>query len=385
MHFRTYRIPGRSAVGAPSAASVEGILDNDMTLKNRNHYVPCLSLRRWADTESKLWVYRLLVSHASVPLWKHSSIDGIGYHRNLYTRILSGAETDEFENWLERDFETPAAEPLRKATADERLSSDDWECIIRFLAAQDVRTPARLVEFLRRQNEQLPGMADEVLHNVVSELTEAKRTGRKIERSPSDMAVGFPTRVTKEIEPGAEVGLLKVETVVGRGLWLWSLRPLLTETYKVLRTHKWTIVRPPLNMNWLTSDNPVVKLNYYAEDRYDFKGGWGRKGGQILMPLGPQHLLYTRIGDRPPWRKGDRVPESLALKLQTFIIENAHRNVYAVEADPLVAKIRPRVVNAAAFQSEADQWQRWGKEQSQPERDLDSRAPIQPAGTHSST
>jgi hypothetical protein len=89
-------------------------------------------------------------------------------------------------------------------------------------------------------------MADEVLHNVVSELTEAQRTGRKIEHSPSDMAVGFPTRVTKEIEPGAEVGLLKVETVVGRGLWLWSLRPLLTETYKVLRTHKWTIMRPPL-------------------------------------------------------------------------------------------------------------------------------------------
>jgi hypothetical protein len=87
---------------------------NDMTLKNRNHYVPCLSLRRWADTESKLWVYRLLVSHASVPLWKHSSIDGIGYHRNLYTRILAGAETDEFENWLERDFETPARNPFGK-------------------------------------------------------------------------------------------------------------------------------------------------------------------------------------------------------------------------------------------------------------------------------
>ena len=116
-----------------------------MALKNRNHYVPCLYLKRWADNDRKVWVYRLLVPHASLHPWKHSSIAGIGYHRNLYTRILTGAETDEFETWLEREFETPAEEPLRKATADERLSPDDWQCIIRFLAAQDVRTPARLL------------------------------------------------------------------------------------------------------------------------------------------------------------------------------------------------------------------------------------------------
>ena len=349
-------------------------------LKTRNHYVPCLYLKRWADIDSKVWVYRILVSHASVPRWKPSSIDSVGYHRNLYTRILTGAESDEFEYFLERDFETPVAEPLRKATADERLSPDDWECLLRFLAAQDVRTPARLLDFLRRQNEQLPGVAERVLQNVVAELTEAKRTGRKIERAPSDLALGFPTRVTKEIEPGAEMGVLKVETVVGRSLWLWSLQRLLTETYKVLRRHKWTILRPPLNMNWLTSDNPVLKLNYYADGRYDFKGGWNNKGTEILMPLGPKHLLYTRIGERPPWRKGERVPESLALSLQKFIIENAHRFVYASREDPLVSEIRPRVVNAEALQSETYQWQRWGEEQSQAERDLNSPTPIRQAG-----
>jgi hypothetical protein len=200
--------------------------------------------------------------------------------------------------------------------------------------------------------------------------------GTKIERPPSDLAVGLPTRVTKELEPGAAMGVLKVETVVGRSLWLWSLHRLLTETYKVLRTHHWTIVRPPPNMNWLTSDNPVVKLNYYSNDHYDFKGGWGRKGGEILMPLGPQHLLYTRIGDRSPWRKGDRVPKPLAHSLQKIIIENAHRFVYASTEDRLVGKIRARVVNAEAFESETEQWRRWGKEQSQAERDFNGPAHI---------
>lgn len=346
-----------------------------MTLKTDNHYVPRLYLKRWAGVEPNVWVYRVLVSNARVPLWRHSSIDGIGYHQNLYTRVLAGAETDEFEDWLAREIETPAEEPIRTATADQRLTPDDWECIIRFLAAQDVRTPARLVEFMTRQQEQLRVLTKEVLQNVVRELTEAKRLGRKIERPASDAGAGFPTRITKEIEPGAKEGTLKVETIVGRSLWLWSLPRLLTETYKVLRTHHWTIVAPPRGMAWVTSDNPVMKLNHYADGRYDFKGGWGSPDTEILMPLGPKHLLYTRIGERPPWSKGDRVPELVALKLQRLIVEHAHRYVYAATPDPLVGEIRPRTVNAEWFSHEAGQWRRWGQDQSQAERDLNNPRP----------
>jgi hypothetical protein len=341
-----------------------------MTLKIRNHYVPRLYLKRWAEKDRKLWVYRLLVPHQKVPVWKHSSIEGIGYHNHLYTRVLAGVETDEFETWFDREIETPAAEPIARAIKWDRLSPDDWERIIRFLAAQDARTPARMIEFMVRQKMQLPPLIDQVVQGVVHELTEAKRLGTKIERPLSNLADGFPTRITKEIETGAEMGTLRTEIVVGRSLWIWSLRQPLSTTYKVLRAHKWTIVRPPLNMKWVTSDNPVVKLNYYQEGRYDFKGGWGSKGSEILMPLGPQHLLYTRIGYPAPWLKGDRVPEPLARRLQKMIVENAHRHVYAADPDPSVEKIRPRTVNAAASKSEAEQWARWGQEQSHAEHGL---------------
>lgn len=346
-----------------------------MTLKTDNHYVPRLYLKRWAGTHRKVWVYRVLVPNARVPLWRYSSIKGIGYHQNLYTRVLAGAEIDEFEDWLALKIETPAEEPIRKATADERLSSDDWECIIRFLAAQDVRTPARLVEFMTRQQAKLPALLEEVLQNVVQKLTEAQRTGKKIERPASGAGAGFPTRITKEIEPGAEIGTLKVETVVGRSLWLWSLPRLLTETYKVLRTHHWTIVAPPRGMAWVTSDNPVMKINAYADGRFDFKGGWGNPGTDIMMPLGPKHLLYTRIGERPPWIKGDRMPEPVALQIQRLIVEHAHRYIYAATPDPWIGEIRPRTVNAEWSSHEAEQWRRWGQEQSQAERDLGNPRP----------
>lgn len=244
--------------------------------------------------------------HENAPMWKHSSIESVGFHNHLYTRVLAGAETGEIENWFEQKVETPAAQPIVKATTDSPLTPDDWGCLMRFLAAQDARTPARMIEFLARQTRQLPGVTGEVLRNAVSELTEAKRTGRKIERPLSDRATGFPSRVTSEIEPGAEEGTLKLDVMVGRSLWLWSLKQPLEQTYKVLRSHKWTIVRPPLNMSWLTSDNPVVKLNYYGDGRYDFKGGWGRQGTEILLPLGPRTFCTPRLVSGP---HGSRVSE----------------------------------------------------------------------------
>src|SRR5699024_11588180 len=45
-----------------------------------------------------------------------------------------------------------------------------------------------------------------------------------------------------------------------------------------------------------TSDNPVINLNYYRKDKYDFNGGWGVDNTCIMMPLTPKHLLYTQVG-----------------------------------------------------------------------------------------
>ncbi|WP_248547789.1 hypothetical protein [Paenibacillus odorifer] len=85
----------------------------------------------------------------------------------------------------------------------------------------------------------------------------------------------IPIRVTKENGTESELGQLKTEVLLGRGVWLFSIRNLLTTTYKVLNEHTWSILRAHGELLWITSDNPVVKLNYYDYDNgsYDFKGG----------------------------------------------------------------------------------------------------------------
>jgi hypothetical protein len=43
--------------------------------------------------------------------------------------------------------------------------------------------------------------------------------------------------VTKEIEADEENGVIKVETILGRGLYLFALRRLLSKTLKALEQH----------------------------------------------------------------------------------------------------------------------------------------------------
>lgn len=175
--------------------------------------------------------------------------------------------------------------------------------------------------------------------------------------------------MTTELVPGEEQGMLGIETVVGRGLWLFSLKQLLTRTVNALMAHKWTILRSPEGIEWLTSDDPVVRLNYHNPTKYDFGGGWGSVGTEIFLPLSPRHLLYTKIGTKPPQR-GTVVSTEPAGWLQRFTIEHAHRFIIAKEENESVSKIRPRIVDPAAFKTEKEQWKRWHEEQTVAERNL---------------
>ena len=46
------------------------------------------------------------------------------------------------EGWLAEDYEAPADEALERATAGQRLTAEQWRHLIRFVAAQDVHSPA---------------------------------------------------------------------------------------------------------------------------------------------------------------------------------------------------------------------------------------------------
>jgi hypothetical protein len=335
---------------------------NTSKLRYRNHYVPELYLKRWADGTPRIWTYRLLVPHDNVPLWKQHSLETIGRRNHLYTRLRDGIESDELERWFDTTFECPANSVIEKVVAGKPLVSDDWRTLARFVALQDVRTPARMVEIVRRAQENLPALLDEVLKGAVEDMRVAKEEGRPLPviRDPA-LSIPLPIAVRTEFEPGADTGKLHLETLAGRGYWLYAVEILLTQTAKHLESHRWTIVRAPKGMTWLTSDNPVVKLNFYSNGSFDLGGGWGNPGSEIFLPLSPEYLLYTQVGSRPNFVRGQRVPEQMASQIQGFIVKNAHRYVFSEHMSPLVPDARPRIVSKEMIVAEDREWSEIGR------------------------
>lgn len=323
----------------------------------KNHFVPECYLKRWTNSEGKVSVYRILVNHLDSPIWKDHSVSAIAYQKHLYTQIISGRESDELESWLDREFESPANAVLDKATSEGQLTKLDWEILIKFLAAQDVRTPVKLLQHLQRGQKDLP----EVLQSVLNELKEKIDSGNVdelIEKKKNSSQETFPIIVNTHFEEGEETGFLRAETYTGRATWIHSIRHALENTRKILHNHKWSIVKPAKGYYWPTSDNPVVKLNFYSPGNYDLKGGWGVKKGNIFFPIGPEHAMFVQIGDKPA-QKNIRLSEHQTNEFIKFVVENSHRKIFSHFKNKDLQILRERTVDPVLLKrekSEIDEW-----------------------------
>jgi hypothetical protein len=338
-----------------------------MGLTRDNHFVPKLYLKNFASTSGQVREYRVLVSHSHVPLWKPVNIAGTGYERNLYTRIVRGEEADDIEQWLSREFESPAKEPLEKVLADKEPTDEDWRILVRFLASQ-IRTPAFLINNLPRWNQIAPRVLDQTLKDVEARLRAAKKSGQEIGREPAPHTEYFPMRIDRKDLPEEKKVQFTTRLVVGRALWFYTMKHMLTKTLKVLDRHKWSILEAPADLDWFTSDDPVICMNFRSESDYDFNGGWNRQHANILFPLSPRYLMITEIGAGQYPRK---VPSRYQARLfRRIIAEHSHRRIYASAEDSKIPELKTRIVDAVALRNERALWEAWYEDQSKAEQSL---------------
>ena len=330
-------------------------------LHRDNHYVPQLYLKQWAVDE-QICTHSLLVAHDNVRPWKSHSPKSIAFHQHLYTSVVNGQESDELERWLGSEFEAPAEDPISRATRDGRLSPDDWHKLVRFALAQDVRTPAWLRKFVKRQNELLPNLLDNVVKTAAEKLINGEISDRSEEKSENRR---IPLRVSVEPSDDQEYGVLRAETLIGRSLWHWAIRQTLTNTIAKVPMNGWTIRKPARGYTWPTSDNPLIRLNYRDELDYNFGGGWKVPNGDVLLPLSPTHLLHRCGGVRPPAR-GHRLDVDTTEKIIRIIVEHADRYVFA-QQEFRIKRIRKRIVDGKILKEEQAIWKNWHSEQAQAE------------------
>jgi hypothetical protein len=101
----------------------------------------------------------------------------------------------------------------------------------------------------------------------------------------------------------------------------------------------------------------VVTLNWYGPGKFDFGAGWGRERSEFILPVSPDLAIATPIGSK---ERGTfyATPEQTR-ELQQIVVTRALRWVFVRRPAPWIAKFRPRVLDAQAFEAEREAWRTW--------------------------
>lgn len=311
-------------------------------MKKNNHYVPKTYLKYWAK-EKKIQEYSLLVPHEKIPKWKEVSISRTSSVNSLYIFFQDGQLTDEMEDFFSEEFEMYYSTLIKKINTHSLLDESDREYISKLVASQHLRTLNGFKYIQDIVKKKYP----QIMEDIVKDLNDKiQNSNNLLIENVSEIKNELPIEIQFN-EGNDNQSIMKVESYVGKSYWIYALKYLLNSTYKVLNDISWCIYDAPPNFFWVTSDDPVIFLNHYGNNDYDFKGGWGNKNTNIIFPLTPKKLLFAQIGsDLDTYATASY---SDAILFQRYIVEHAYTKVYSDSKNHSITKMRKRVVDEQEF------------------------------------
>lgn len=333
-------------------------------ITHHNHYIPQFYLKNWSKDSNSIFVYSLLVPDSRTPYWSRVKIKSAAVWNDFYTRNEGEQEVDDFEKWFGREFESPVKMAFDKLLSGRDLDKEESSKLSRFVGAQYLRTPARLNALMSQWRTEMPPIFEDTLQKISKQLEENSRTISK-QSQISEEAKLLPIKVSVN----KDMRQVEVNSLIGKGMYLFALKHLLTKTVGIMEKYKWYVIHAANGILFPTSDDPVICLDYNSEYNYDFKGGWGKKNGNIVMPISPTLLLITQIGNNMPFTQLD-YSEQWSKFFRKIIIEHAHRYVYAIEPQKGMLAINPRRVNATLYEKEKSIMTGWHEEQMEEEAQL---------------
>lgn len=334
-----------------------------------SHYVPRATVRRWSDDGISVEAYRVLVSHENVRLWSKQSIRSIVRQADLYTTFQGDEETDAFEKSITRQYEEPGQEAIEKLLGRQKMKPLDWRRIAMFVALQQMRTPLYFLEMVKRLNQQIPEILVDVVRDYEKRRDEDPAPDVSTQPSHNYISDALRVSIAPAAGPGRETAIT-AEISSARAAWVSTISGLLQRKGDVICQHRWRAIEPAGDAEWPLTDHPVLTLNYYRPDLYDFGAGWGRKGSEFILPVSPRLAVCTQVGSNV--RGPSAMTEEQTKGIQRFMAERALRWIIARRPEEWVASVRPRTVNAEAFATEQDAWKRW--HESHVESEMEFRA-----------
>lgn len=334
--------------------------------KKNHHYLPQAYQRAWSLDGSNVLRYRLLVPSPRVPMWQPISVKTCGMEEYLYAQYRNGRLTTDMEDWLNEEIETPAAAPLARLRDGRELAQDEWHRVTRYLYLLDRRTPAAFIAHQREMEKHLPGLIRDVLLEAKKFTLAAERiqqAGRTFKWPRATEAnAEFPLQVHIGADPSNPgKSLLGLKAVAGRSLWLNCLREdiLRSRSHRAFLSLRWHVIKAPPGGEWFTTDRPLIRLQYWKPGEFDYAGAWARKGTELIAPISPTLLLYSKVG-HPEFRPRG-IDSDKAAEIQRVIAGGALRHIIACRETKRVEWLRPRHASLQDWRSEKKDWDDWNE------------------------
>lgn len=313
-------------------------MSNKKEFKRDNHFVSECYLNMWKGKLNKVYVCKKYIPRENYRLWTDKYPSQIGKIKNFYVRYDGEKETDDFEDLFSLGFENKLSIILKKIDNQENLTEEDKVVLYKFIATQRYKTIDGLSRIKSINERNLPNIMTNEIENF-----KFNPNSPKIE---SDLGEFLPIKI--DFEKVDEKSTNVVATAInGKSLWLMGLKRLLLNGDKMLSNHKWIFIKAPAKKFWYTSDNPVITLNFNNENDYNFLGGFGSKGSNIIVPISPKILMLTQIGT--DFTTFEVASEEFYNLIQKLICENATNCVYSCVEDANIVKYMNRKVNLEIF------------------------------------
>lgn len=333
-------------------------------ITRNNHYVPQFYLKNWSDDGKKLWTYCFLVPNHKCPYWKQTAIKSTAVWNDFYTRTVDQEELDDFEQEFNRLFETPIKHVFDRIMNNEALTEDENRAITDFVFCQWVRTPAYMFRRMNEDQKTLPKIIQKELKKAVKEV---KRNPKIINQYKEKKKEGFPLPISAVIN--REEKRIEVDSRIGKGMYLFEVKYALDSCRKHLKKYEWHVIEAADGIEFPTSDDPVICLNYRTENDYSFDAGWNVDNSIILMPISPKKLLFTQVGYHGDYSVLNK-SERFTRLFRKMIIEHAHRYLYSRSRQNGIGLIKTRRVNLKRYIYEKDGIENWHKNQTEYEREI---------------
>ena len=289
------------------------------------HFVPQMLLRRWANDKDEVWMYRTLVSHASVHDWRRVSVKTAASQRYFYGQ-------DGFENDVNGRIESAAAPAIEAAVGGARIIPEHWKNLIAFVALQLMRTPKAFLKIAQI-------MRDDFVPFVKASVEEASRLGH-VPSAPAVYDPNHPMKVYRDPESGATT----IAADIGPEGWRGVVRNEVDNFAERMFQHRWTVLRTPPGRDLYLSDEPAISSPDNPE---------------VFLPLSPHHLLYTDVQSGRMLPRGTRISVHDVDRFNTRIAQSANLAVFAVDRRDTLPRFRPRTVDPEGYVREVDYWRKF--------------------------